>query len=240
METLSLKLLLTSNGITNNSIREALVDLLGKPISESNAIFIPTAVYTYPYGSNYAWQFLKANEELGWKGFGVLELTTIPSLPDESWKPQVEKADTIIVGGGNGFYLSYWMQKSGLFKILPTLLTQDTVYVGISVGSMIVTPTLHYKREQYEKTGIYYDDEYNEEAPPNAGSIQTLNLVDFVIRPHLNADYFPAATLKNVEKWASKSEWSLYALDDQSAIKVLDGEVEVISEGKWKLFNGFS
>jgi dipeptidase E len=235
-----LKLLLTSYGITNNSIREALVDLLGKPISESNALFVPTAVYAYPYGSNHAWQFMKTNAELGWKEFGILELTTIPNLPDESWQPQIEKADTIIVGGGNGFYLSYWMQESGLFDILPTLLEQDKVYVGISVGSMIVSPTLHYKHDQYEKTGIYYDDEYDEEAPPKAGSIKTLKLVDFVIRPHVNANYFPAATLENVEKWARTSDWPLYALDDQSAIKIIDRKVKVISEGKWKLFNEFT
>lgn len=230
------KLLLTSFGITNNSIRKALVELLGKPISQSNALYVPTAVYAYPNGSNHVWQFMQSNEALGWNRFGVLELTTIPSLQDESWRPQVEAADAIIVGGGNGFYLSYWMQKSGFIDVLPTLLQQGKVYVGISVGSMIVTPTLHYNREHYEKTGVYYDDEYKEKAPPNAGSTHTLKLVDFVIRPHVNAEYFPAATLENVEQWARKSDWPLYALDDQSAVKVIDGRENVISDGEWKLF----
>jgi dipeptidase E len=43
--------------------------------------------------------------------------------------------------------------------------------------------------------------------------------------------------LENVEKWAAKVETPLYALDDQSALKVIDGNVEVISMGVWKLFN---
>jgi peptidase E len=119
---------------------------------------------------------------------------------------------------------------------LPKLL-QDKVYFGISAGGAMVTHSINVNREKLEETGIYYDDEYDEAAPPNAGSDKTLKLVNFVIRPHLNADYFPIATLENMEKWAAKVDVPLYAIDDQSAIKVIDGEVEVISEGEWKLFN---
>ena len=198
-----MKLLLTSAGITNDSIRKALVDLLGKPIAQSKAICIPTAIYALPGGNGYAWRELHELNELGWQEFGVLELTTMPSILEEHWLPAVEAADIIIVGGGNTGYLSYWMQESGLFKKLPELL-KDKVYMGISAGGAMVTHSLNANREELEKTGIYYDDEYDEAAPPNAGSDQTLKLVDFVIRPHLNADYFPAATLENVEKWAAK------------------------------------
>jgi len=147
----------------------------------------------------------------------------------------VETADIIIVGGGNTGYLSYWMQESGLAKKLPELL-KNKVYMGISAGGGMLTHSLNIDHERLEKTGIYYDDEYDEAAPPHAGSDQTLKLVDFVIRPHLNADYFPTATLENMEKAAARVDVPLYAFDDQSAIKVVDGKVEVISEGEWKLF----
>jgi dipeptidase E len=230
------KLLLTSSGITNDRIQKALVDLLGKPISESSALFAPTAIYAYPQGMNVAWHGIKSLGELGWKTFGVLELTALPSLPKELWHPQVEGADAIIVGGGNKFYLSYWMEKSGLFGMLPQLIKQGTVYVGASAGSMMVTPSLHFNRDSFEKTGVYHDDEFDEVMPSSAGSAKTLGLVDFVIRPHFDADYFPQTTLKNVEKWAARVDNPLYALDDQSALKVIDGTVEVISRGEWKLF----
>jgi hypothetical protein len=78
------KLLLTSAGIKNASIRDALVDLLGKPIAESSALCIPTA--TYPIsGPGSAWRFITGRAttpmcELGWKSLGVLELTALPSI----------------------------------------------------------------------------------------------------------------------------------------------------------------
>lgn len=230
------KLLLTSSGITNNSIRDALTDLLGKPISESNALYVPTAIYAYPQGGKAAWQGIKSFGELGWKDFGVLELTALLSVPREVWLVQVEEADALIVGGGNKFYLSYWMEKTGLFDLLPSLLEQGKVYIGASAGSMMATAGLNYDRDQLQQTGVYHDDEFNEEMPSSAGSATTLKLIDFVIRPHLNADYFPQTTLENMGKWAAKTDAPLYAIDDQTALKVVDGKVEVISEGHWKLF----
>ena len=144
--------------------------------------------------------------------------------------------DAIIVGGGNKFYLSYWLEKSGLFEMLPQLIQQGKVYVGVSAGSMMVTPDLNFNRDHFKKNGVYHDDEFDEEMSASAGSAKTLGLVDFVIRPHFEADYFPQATLENVEKWAAKVDYPLYVLDDQSALKVIDGKVDVISRGQWRLF----
>ncbi len=230
------KLLLTSSGITNGSIEKALVDLLGKPISESNALFVPLAIYAYPQGIKHMWQVIKGWGDLGWKNLGILELTALPTLPREIWLPQIEEIDAIIVGGGNKFYLSFWMEKSGLFEMLSQLLKQGKVYIGASAGSMMMTSGLNFDANRLQKSGVYFDDEFNEEMPSSSGSAKTLGLVDFVIRPHLGADYFPQANLENVEKWAAKADRPLYTLDDQSALKVVDGKVDVISEGVWKRF----
>ncbi|MEO8608274.1 MAG: Type 1 glutamine amidotransferase-like domain-containing protein [Chloroflexota bacterium] len=230
------KFLLTSSGITNASIQKALVDLLGKPISESSALFAPTAIYAYPQAMKAAWGGAKGMGELGWKDFGLLELTALPGLAREVWLPQIEQADAIIIGGGNKFYLSYWMEKSGLFEILPQLIERGTVYVGASAGSMMVTQGLNFDQVRLQQTGIYHDDEFNEEMPSSSGNAKTLGLVDFVIRPHFQAEYFPQTTLENVEKWAAKVDSPLCALDDQTALKVTNGSIEVISEGAWKLF----
>ncbi len=231
-----MKFLLTSAGLTNTSIRVALEDLLGKPIASSKAVYIPTAMYANPGGSGFVWNELREQGELGWQELGMLELTTLPSLPEHYWLPSLEAADVIWVGGGNTGYLSYWVQASGFAQRVPRLLSK-AVYVGVSAGSMMVTHSLHVNLSELKETGMYHDDEYNEAAPPNAGSNKTLGLVDFVIRPHLNlVEYFPNLTLCYLERAASRVDVPMYAIDDQTAIQVVDGKVVVISEGEWKLF----
>src|SRR6476620_11421425 len=132
-----MKLLLTSGGIKNTSIHNALVDLLGKPIAESSALCIPTASYAHPItGSDRAWKFISGQEprspmcELGWQSLGVLELTALPSIDDERWVPVVRETDVLLVNGGDPMYLCYWMRQSGFADLLPSL--SETVYVGLS------------------------------------------------------------------------------------------------------------
>lgn len=215
-----MKLLLTSAGISNDSIRIALEDLLGKPIAESTALCIPTATYSISDGPAETWRQICSWSELGWKTFGMLELTALSGILQEHWLPHLKATDALLVNGGESFYLCYWMWQSGLADLLPSLL-QDVVYVGASAGSVVVTQTF---RKPYD--GI----------KPPIGSDKALGLVDFTLRPHLNADYAPTVTLASIEQWASSIAVPVYALDDQSAIKVIDGEVSVVSEGQWKRF----
>jgi len=220
-----LKLLLTSAGIKNASIEAALIELLGKPISESTALCIPTASYANPGGTAPAWEFISGNEpecpmtELGWKSVGVLELTALPSIDRERWVPTVRDTDVLLVNGGDPMYLSYWMQKSGLAELLPTL--QDTVYVGLSAGSMIMAPNI--------------GEDFVGWRPPTGGD-ETLGLVGFAIFPHLYNPDLPDNIMANAETWAAKLSVPAYAIDDQTAFKVTDDGVDVISEGNWCLF----
>ena len=122
-----MKLLLTSGGVTNASIRETLVELLGKPIAESTALCIPTAMYGHPrVGPGVrAWEFISGSSEnpmvdLGWKSVGVLELTALPSIDEERWVPLVREVDALLVGGGDVLYLCHWMRESGLADLLPS------------------------------------------------------------------------------------------------------------------------
>lgn len=231
-----LRLLLTSAGIANGSIQWALLDLLGRPVSECNAVAIPTAIYGLPGGGADAWLELREFGEMGWREFGVLELTTLSTIEEAHWLPAVEAADVIIVGGGNTGYLSYWLHESGFAARLPQLL-ETRVYYGVSAGSAMVTAGVRVDPDHLTRTGIYYDDEYDEAAPRGAGSDRTVPLVEFVIRPHLNADWCPAATRENMAHWASRVDVPLYAFDDESAIVVANGEIQVVSEGEWTLFN---
>src|SRR5918911_1304056 len=133
-----MKLLLTSGGIKNPSIHEALLGLLGKPIAECSALCIPTAVYGHPKaGPRAAWRFISGTGPspmigLGWKSLGVLELTALPSIKREYWVPLVQETDVLLVDGGDSLYLCHWMRESGLTDLMPSL--PETVYVGLSAG----------------------------------------------------------------------------------------------------------
>jgi dipeptidase E len=220
-----MKLLLTSAGISNTSIRNALVSLLGKPIEDSNALFVPTAIYGIRGGSAIIRQVICGTLgdpfcEAGWKSLGLLELTALPTIKKELWAPVLEETDALLVGGGDCQYLSYWMQQSGVAEMLPSLL-HKIVYVGLSAGSMIMTR---------------FGNTYGNHTLP-ADTDNCLGLVDFAIHPHLDHEQFPANTLANQEKLARTLAVPSYMIDDQTAIKVVDNTIEVVSEGKWKLFD---
>lgn len=220
-----MKLLLTSAGIRNASIHNALLDLLGKPIAECNALCIPTAGYGHPHaGPGPAWSFISGRDEcpmteIGWKSMGVLELTALPSIDKERWVSWVREADVLLVNGGDALYLCYWMQQSGLADLLPSL--GEMVWVGLSAGSMVMTPRIGKEFVGWKSP---------------TGSDETLGFVDFSIFPHLDYPTFPENTMAYAERWAASLPNPGYAIDDQTAIKVIDSTVEVVSEGHWKLF----
>ncbi len=221
-----MKYLLTSGGIKNTSIHNALVELLGKPIAECNALAIPTAGYGHPHVKPFrAWRFISGQEpqspmtELGWKSVGVLELTALPSIDKERWISWIRETDVLLVNGGDALYLCHWMRQSGLADLLPSL--HEMVWVGMSAGSMVMTPRIG-------------QDFVGWKSP--TGSDSTLGIVDFSIFPHLDNPDLPENTLANAEKWAAEVQVPAYAIDDQTAIQVVDGAVKVVSEGHWKQF----
>jgi dipeptidase E len=214
------KLLLTSGGVTNPSIHDTLVDLLGKPIADSDALCVPTAEWGHSGCTPAsAWRFVSGRSpspmcDLGWRSVGLLELTALPSIGAERWVPWVREADVLLVDGGDATYLCHWMRESGLADLLPSL--SETVWVGVSAGSMVMTPRI--------------GEDFMSWQPPTGGDT-TLGVVDFSIFPHLGDR---GNTMAEAERWAAEIGVPAYAVDDQTAIRVVDGAVDVISEGTWK------
>jgi len=242
-----MRLLLTSAGIKNSSIHDALVDLLGKPIAESNALFIPTAIYPFPGGPYRATRAMSGESpsrlsDLGWKSLGILELSVLPSIEESSWVPTVRDADALLVWGGDPLFLANWMRRSGLTDLLPTL-RSEAVYVGVSAGSMAATSTFvetYTEPPRGDHGSLKSEDVVFATPDGDVDRIlvtgQGAGLVDFAVIPHLEHPHHPDASLANAEKWAARIPAPTYAIDDQTAVKVIDGTVEVISEGDWKLF----
>jgi len=222
-----MKLLLTSAGIHNASIHAALLDLLGRPIADCTALCIPTALYGHPYGTpENTWRFISGTQastpmvELGWKSVGVLELTALPSIDRARWEGWVRQADVLLVNGGDALYLAHWMRLSGLAELLEAL--PDMVWVGLSAGSMVMAPRV--------------GEAFIETRPPITGEDKALGVVDFAIFPHLDYPGWPDNSGAAAERWAAGIGCPSYAIDDETALKVVDGQVEVVSEGHWKAF----
>lgn len=222
-----MRLLLTSAGVTNPTIHEALVDLLGRPISECAALCIPTAGYGHPQTTpENAYRFITGRSstpmcELGWRSLGVLELTALPSIPAQRWVDWVRAADVLLVNGGDALYLAHWMRESGLAELLPSL--QDTVWVGLSAGSMVMTPRVGQDFVGWE---------------PPGGADAALGVVDFSIFPHLDHELLPENSMSDAQRWAADLGAAAYAIDDDTALRVVDGAVDVVSEGHWRFFPG--
>jgi dipeptidase E len=220
-----MKLLLTSGGVSNQSIRDTLSVMLGKPIAESTALCIPTAMYGfYPGTAVTTWQQIAGQTstplvELGWKSVGMLELSALPSIDEKQWVPLVRETDALLVCGGDVLFLHHWMHESGLADLFPSL--NDTVYVGLSAGSMVMAP--------------HVGEEFVGWKPATGGD-SALGMVGFSIFPHLDNPMCPDNTMDAAEKWAARVPVPGYAVDDETAVKVVDGVVEVVSEGHWKLF----
>lgn len=219
-----MKLLLTSGGVTNDSIREALVYLLGKPIDQAAALAIPTAQHGHPMCTpGSAYRFASGNSPsamtgLGWKAVGLLELLALPHIDPARWMPWVRDADVLLVDGGDATFLAHWMRKSGLAEMLPSF--EDKVWVGVSAGSMVMTPRIG---EAFVSWKGAPDD-------------RTLGLVDFAIFPHLDYPGFEENTMVHAQEWVATIGVPSYAIDDQTAIKVVDTMTEVVSEGNWRYF----
>src|SRR4051794_20434801 len=220
-----MRFLLTSAGIKNLSIQDALVELLGKSIAESDALCIPTAAYGSSYSTPVGpWRFISGRSEqpmteLGWKSVGVLELTALPSMDSDRWVQWVRETDALLVNGGDAVYLAHWMRQSGLADLLPSL--RETVWVGFSAGSMVLTPRI--------------GEDFGWKSP--SGSDETLGVVDFSIFPHVDHPDLPENTMAEAERWAATLGNPSYAIDDDTAIRVVDGALDLVSEGHWKLLS---
>ena len=217
-----MKLLLRSGGVTNPSIERALVELLGRPVADSRALCVVSAEWGHEYCTpESAWRFVSGQQgsmtALGWQSVGLLELTALPTIGRERWEPWVRETDVLLVDGGDATYLAHWMRESGLDALVESL---DTVWVGVSAGSMVMTPRIGADFVSW----------------PGAPDDRTLGVVDFSIFPHLGHPMMPENTLAEAERWAAGIGGPAYAIDEETAIRVVDDVVEVVSEGAWQRF----
>ena len=215
-----MKLLLTSNGLSNQSIVNALFELIGKSASETVIVFIPTAMNVARGSKDW---FINDLDNIKKQGFKFIDIVDISALPKEIWLPKIENGDVLFFSGGSTYHLMYWLKKSGLFELLPDLL-KTRVYAGISAGSIVTNPSLASTGDDKRK---YYEENFGYKKET------ALNFVDFYIYPHFNSPKHLNSREDNLKKTAEETKKTVYGLDDESALKVVDGSVTVISEGNY-------
>ena len=214
-----MKLLLTSDGINNQSLIDALVSLTPKPLPECTAVFVPTAANKI-VNDDKDWERSNIDDcrDLGFKDF---EVVNIDEDTNQALK-KLEAADIIVMGGGETSYLMEHIKNSGLMEACKNW--SNKVWVGISAGSMVCAP------EILDSDNDLYDESagYNTEG---------LNLVPFYILPHYHSHNFPKLGDEFLESYFKDNNRETYVLDDESGVLVDGDRVKVISEGKWRKFN---
>ena len=218
-----MKLLLTSGGIINKSIADAFFDLVGKKPEDISLVFIPTASNIEK--GNKDWLI---NDLINLKNLDLkeIDIADISAIDKSLWLPRMEEADVLFFEGGNSYHLMEWLNKSGLKEILPELL-RTKVYVGLSAGSMVTGKDLALIQSQ-----ILYGEDWERKE-----DMTGLNFVDFYFFPHLNSPHFNLRKEDVIRDAVKDIDGKVYAMDDNSALKIIDGEVEIISEGKYLVFN---
>lgn len=213
-----MKLLLTSAGITNKSIAKAVLDLTGLPAKKINLVFIPTAANVEEDDKGWLIDDLVHFQQQGYKSIDIVDIAAIPR---DIWQPRLEAANLFCFGGGNEQYLARILRESGLRDLLPELL-KTRVYMGISAGSMLAGQFL-----SKELLKIVYPEDNFE------GKLESaLDFVNCNFIPHLNSPYFPQSRKEILQSLKNLTS-PLYALDDQSALKIVDGKIEIITEGEY-------
>lgn len=213
-----MKLLLTSNGIANQTIQNKFIDLVGKQPKDISVAYIPTAINVASV-QDKRWA-VDSIVSLNNMGIGVIDIVDFSAIPKDLWLPRLKAVDVLYVEGGTPVYLLDEMKKVDLPELFASELA-DKVYVGCSTGACIMGKMMI-------KTA--------KDAPEGYKIIDCLGMVKFSIRPHYRKSGKEMFDDNLIAKIASGYPSVIYAIDDDTAIAVEDGQVEVVSEGKWKRF----
>ncbi len=220
-----MRLLLTSSGLLNDNLRQALLNLLGMPFEEANLVYIPTAAMAEPGDHSWFVNGLNRVYDLGWRQFDVLELN---GLPQQSVLDRLRHADVVYVEGGNQYHLARSITENGLAEGFLEAL-ESRVYVGVSAGSMI------FSRNLDARTAEVVGDADDLHALGATTLRPPFGLFDWYVKPHLDSPHFPGRDDAWAEGIAAKADFPVYFIDDETAIRVDGDAVDVVSEGHWRL-----
>jgi dipeptidase E len=218
------RMLLTASGLTNDTLLAALRDLLGKPFGSADLVCVPTASVAESGDHGWLIQRLHRLYGLGWRTFNILELN---GLPRQTVLDRLLRADVVYVEGGNHYHLARSISGADLADdVLEAL--RSRVYVGVSAGSMI------FSRQLNEHSGEVIGDLADLHALGATTLTPPFGLFDWYLKPHLYSPDFPERDDAWADRIAARADFPIYFIDDDTAVRVVDGAVDVVTEGRWR------
>lgn len=219
------RLLLTSAGLRNDVLRSALTDLLDRPYADASIAYVPTASTAVDGDHGWLVEDLQRVHGLGWRELDVVEVN---GLPRTMVLDRLGRADVIYASGGNHFHLARSLLANNLADDVATLL-ESRVYVGLSAGSMM------FSRPLSAATGVAFGEQENLAILDGAEARAPFPWFDWYLKPHLDSPDFPDRTAAWFDRVAASVDFPVYALDDDSAVRVRGEQVDVVSAGEWRL-----
>lgn len=219
-----MKLLLTSKGIVNLSLAEALSSLMSKPYADSNVMVITTASNSVPEDKSWLIRELDHLYALGWSKIFLHDLFGIDR---DTLQTSLDRCDVLYVIGGNPWYLMFALEYTQMTSLIRDFI-QSKVYVGSSAGAAVMC---RYFSSDIAGAWDIKVRPYSQQVKSGLGDL------DFFVKSHYRASYFPARDDKWAQKLAAGVGRPTYFIDDNSAVRVIDGKVDVVTEGQWLLLN---
>lgn len=219
------RMLLTSEGIRNETLRSALAALVGRPFGETRLAVVITASLAVPGDKGWLLDDLARMRALGWSELDLVDLHTLPAAGVAA---RLRAADVVYVNGGNQYNVTAAIERQGLVDVFEEIL-RTKVYVGLSAGSMILSRRL--------ADGVaVFGDEDDVDAVGLAEVTSPLGRFDWYLKPHLDAPHSPERTEAWARARAAEAAFPIWFLDDESALLVR-GEsgqetVEPVGEGR--------
>lgn len=214
-------LLLTSAGLRNETMREALRDMVGKPFGAANVVYVPTAATAEPGDHGWLVEGMTALHGLGWREFDVLELN---GLPQRMVLDRLRRADVVYVEGGNHYHLARSITGNGLAEGF----LESRVYVGVSAGSMI------FSRHMTARGAEVIGDAADLHVLGATTLEPPFGLFDWYLKPHLYSPDFPERDDAWADRIVARADFPIYFIDDETALRVSGDKVDVISDGRWR------
>ena len=220
----SVNLLLTSNGLHNETLQDAVRDMLGKPFGAANIVYIPTASVAEPGDHGWLVADMSRLHGLGWQEFDVLELN---GLPQQMVLDRLLHADVVYVEGGSHYHLARSITGNDLTDGFLEAL-ESRVYVGVSGGSMI------FSRNLTEHSADVIGDAADLHVLGATTVESPFGLFDWYLKPHLYSPDFPERDDAWADRIVERADFPIYFIDDETAVRVVDDTVDVVSEGRWR------
>ncbi len=201
-----MKLFLTSK-FTN--VHGELKSLLDRNPKDLRLAFIPTAADPYK-NKDFVKNDLECLRKMGFH----IKIVDLKNKTKSKLAEFLHGADVIFVEGGSTFYLLKEARKSGFLEIVPKLVQNGTVYVGVSAGTYLACPSIEQSNWKHKGSNFV-----------RLRNLNALGLVPYLISVHYKPEY---SELIKIGK--ENSRFKVRILNDNQAFVILGNKTKLVGK----------